>query len=273
MKYALFIDADGTLINTRGIIPQSAKYALDKAKENGHYLFLSTGRCLAEINQSILSIGFSGLIASAGCYVKNGDRVLRNLVFEQSDLEELLEFALNNRLAVCFEAAHGLYVSKEYMDVMTMAFESEEGFDNSEFYDFKKLFIPLDANVQIHDVSKISFMCAKNKYYEVKNSFSKKYDIVDSSMGNLNNDLVHGEIALKNIHKASAIKLITDDLNEDLKIMALGDSENDVEMLKYADIGIAMGNASKICKDAADEVTDNVDNDGLYKALMAHNLF
>ena len=51
------------------------------------------------------------------------------------------------------------------------------------------------------------------------------------------------------------------------EIMAFGDAENDIEMLQYAQIGVAMGNADDEVKEAADYVTDMVDSDGIYKAL------
>lgn len=47
----------------------------------------------------------------------------------------------------------------------------------------------------------------------------------------------------------------------------MGDSENDLTMLEYAEISVAMGNGVKEVKEKADYVTDKIDNDGLYKAF------
>lgn len=52
-----------------------------------------------------------------------------------------------------------------------------------------------------------------------------------------------------------------------------GDSENDLPMLEYADISVAMGNGVKEVKEKADYVTDKIDNDGLYKAFKYLKLF
>jgi Cof subfamily protein (haloacid dehalogenase superfamily) len=49
--------------------------------------------------------------------------------------------------------------------------------------------------------------------------------------------------------------------------LALGDGNNDVEVLQFAGIGVAMGNACQACKDAADFVTDDIDKDGWANAL------
>ena len=54
--------------------------------------------------------------------------------------------------------------------------------------------------------------------------------------------------------------------------MAIGDGENDIGMISYAGIGVAMGNASDEVKNAADYVTDTVDEDGLANALRHFGL-
>ena len=56
------------------------------------------------------------------------------------------------------------------------------------------------------------------------------------------------------------------------EIIAFGDGENDMDMLRYAGIGVAMGNASETVKSAADYVTDHIDDDGIEKALKHFNL-
>ena len=49
--------------------------------------------------------------------------------------------------------------------------------------------------------------------------------------------------------------------------MAVGDQDNDIEMLKAAGIAVAMGNGTEELKKIADYVTDTVDNDGVVKAV------
>jgi hydroxymethylpyrimidine pyrophosphatase-like HAD family hydrolase len=51
-------------------------------------------------------------------------------------------------------------------------------------------------------------------------------------------------------------------------IVAFGDSGNDIDMMERAGLGIAMGNGSKECREAADYVTEDISDDGLYKALV-----
>ena len=49
--------------------------------------------------------------------------------------------------------------------------------------------------------------------------------------------------------------------------VAFGDGGNDLPMIREAGIGVVMGNASQTVKDAADHVTNSVDDDGIYQAL------
>ena len=50
--------------------------------------------------------------------------------------------------------------------------------------------------------------------------------------------------------------------------MAFGDGENDVDMFRVVGTAVCMGNGCQEAKDAADYVTDDIDNDGIWKALV-----
>ena len=54
--------------------------------------------------------------------------------------------------------------------------------------------------------------------------------------------------------------------------MAFGDGENDIRMLKFVGIGVALGNAKDALKEIADYVTADIDDDGIEKALKHFNL-
>jgi HAD superfamily hydrolase (TIGR01484 family) len=86
-RKAVFIDVDGTLVNDRGVVPGSARRAVSEARANGHLMFLSTGRSMAEIWPEIREIGFDGYIA--GAYVEAGDEVLVHHHLSQAVLAEL----------------------------------------------------------------------------------------------------------------------------------------------------------------------------------------
>ncbi len=75
------------------------------------------------------------------------------------------------------------------------------------------------------------------------------------------------ELLACGISKASGMKTAAEHFGFSLaQTAAFGDGDNDADMLKEADIGIAMGNATEACKEAADYLTGTIENDGLYDA-------
>ena len=69
-KKILFFDIDGTLIAFDGIFPESAKQALKKAQQNGHEIFLCSGRNRCQIDPVLAEFGFDGYVTSAGADVE-----------------------------------------------------------------------------------------------------------------------------------------------------------------------------------------------------------
>jgi len=73
--------------------------------------------------------------------------------------------------------------------------------------------------------------------------------------------------------KEFGIRKLAEELGYDLKdVYAFGDALNDMEMIKVAGVGIAMGNAKEELKAIADYVTDDINNDGIMKALKHFKL-
>ena len=84
---------------------------------------------------------------------------------------------------------------------------------------------------------------------------------------------VSGEISIKGIHKADAADILLKHIGlEDVSTIAIGDSDNDIELLQHVDIGISMGNGTDKCKAACDEITADVEHDGLYQSFIKHHL-
>ncbi|MEO8518979.1 MAG: HAD hydrolase family protein, partial [Dermatophilaceae bacterium] len=78
------------------------------------------------------------------------------------------------------------------------------------------------------------------------------------------------DINPEGVSKASALEMVRRRLGvEPAETTAVGDQRNDIEMLRWAARGVAMGNAPDEVKDAADEVTQGVDEDGLVPILKS----
>jgi hydroxymethylpyrimidine pyrophosphatase-like HAD family hydrolase len=77
----------------------------------------------------------------------------------------------------------------------------------------------------------------------------------------------HSDVLYANGSKEARKIEWVDKLINFCQTMAFGDGGNDITMLKYVALGVAMGNANPEVKAIADYVTDDVDNDGILKAL------
>jgi hydroxymethylpyrimidine pyrophosphatase-like HAD family hydrolase len=78
------------------------------------------------------------------------------------------------------------------------------------------------------------------------------------------------DINPEGVSKASALELVRRNLQvEPIHTIACGDQRNDLEMLHWAAWGVAMGNAPDQVKAIADEVTGDVDDDGLVPVVEA----
>ena len=82
------------------------------------------------------------------------------------------------------------------------------------------------------------------------------------------NDKYSGEITVEGVNKATGMEYVLKHYGlTQADSVAFGDGPNDLDMLSYANLGIAMGNAIADAKEAADYVTDDIYHDGIYKAM------
>jgi hydroxymethylpyrimidine pyrophosphatase-like HAD family hydrolase len=71
------------------------------------------------------------------------------------------------------------------------------------------------------------------------------------------------DLAPKGVSKASGVAYVAERLGIDASdVLALGDGRNDIELLRWAGRGVAMGQAVQPVRDAADDVTAGVNEDG-----------
>ena len=70
-KKVVFLDVDGTMVNEKGEIPESAQYAVRTAQANGHRMVVCSGRSRFQIYDALLELGFSGIVGGAGAFVED----------------------------------------------------------------------------------------------------------------------------------------------------------------------------------------------------------
>lgn len=263
----VFLDIDGTMINFQGQILPSTVSALTAAKRNGHVLVICSGRSRFQIDARLLAMGFQGIVGSAGAYVEyEGQEVFHHFI-EREHLRRLCDFMEQHQVAYSMQASTG-FVVNEYSRQMLVQMREYNGGDRSGEH-LKKVIATMEVRPDVWNCP----FCEKANYHhaplpltEVKKILGPYFDIVSMSFDKP--DPYSGEISVAGINKAAGMAhfLEASGMAQEQSI-ALGDGSNDVEMLEYAGIGVAMGNAREEARHAADYITDDIDKDGLAKAF------
>lgn len=265
MAKLICVDVDGTLISEAQVVPESAKAALRWAHANGHYLMVCTGRSLPEIYPEFWDLGFQGIIAGAGSYVRVGQDVLQDLRIEHEDIEWATEVFRSHGAIWMWQGPDEFCPGPDFFLTFTGSADGRGTAWESyaeQIAPYLQLKIPTTTSKGIfivpggtrEDVEKIA--------EELRAKFQVVHGSVDAEHGAV------GEILMNGLTKEVGIRLAAEHLGVPMEqTVAIGDSFNDVEALRAAGTGIAMGNASDAVKSYADLVTDHIDNDGLAKAL------
>ncbi|PPG28635.1 Cof-type HAD-IIB family hydrolase [Pseudoclavibacter sp. RFBG4] len=264
-RRAIFLDIDGTLTTDLGDVPDSAHSAIKQAQSNGHLVFLATGRSPLEIDARVDAVGFDGMVAGAGAYVRyNGTWIVdRHLTEAEAvsvtrTLDELgVDYSLQGRHAMHTTVGHRLRMRRVLAQL---------GFTDIESTGLKHHVID-SGPLRLDQTAKIVFSSDdETTFVRVEEHLGNDYAIVGGTMPGLGGG--GGEISMLGVHKAAAIEELLPELGLTLEdAIAVGDSGNDLEMLVACGVGVAMGNGTPAAKDAADIVTASVDEDGLRAAF------
>ncbi|KAB7665890.1 Cof-type HAD-IIB family hydrolase [Bacillus sp. B1-b2] len=277
MQAIIFMDIDGTLVNDNGVIPASATLAIKKARENGHLVFICTGRSKAELFPEILEVGFDGIIGAAGGYIEMDEEVLLHERVKREDVQHLVEFFNKNGIDFYLESNGGLFASKNckshiqgiidalLLDQPDAREEVEKGLQ--PFHD-----VLVEAEDLLRDdINKISFLGSDVAIEVIRQEFEKNFHVIPSTVPMFGNN--SGELSVPGIHKATAIEKLLQHLKLDKEnTYAYGDGLNDIEMLEYVKYGVAMGNAKELVKKSADDITGTPDEDGIYQSFIKYGL-
>lgn len=256
MIKAVFFDIDGTLVsfNTHSV-PKSTLVALDKLKRNGIKTFIATGRSWGQLKLLEDFPAFDGYILLNGSYCRSaeGEVIYKNLI-PRDDLERLVEF----------HKEHPFPIEFVYADRETMTNANQVVIDA-----WAHVNIPVPPIVPIEDCPKdevfqLSFFLNHEQEDELKPV--KRFMPGCTSMGW---SPVFYDVVPKGSCKSVGIDKIIAHYGIRLdETLAFGDGGNDIDMIKHAAIGVAMGNAGDSVKEAADYVTTTVDEDGILNALI-----
>ncbi len=272
----IFIDVDGTLLDYEAKLPESADKAVKQARANGHKVYICTGRSEGEIYDYIWEIGLDGMIGGNGTYVKDGDTVVFDQHISAEDERHIVDWLQDRGLEFYLEANSGLYASRNFEtrgEPVIAEYSRRKGKPNADSMKVRDVFPEMiyGADLYRDDINKVSFIL--ESYADHLASIKEFPDLKCGTWGGAGEIALFGDIGVNAISKDTAIQMLLDHLGADIEdTIAFGDAKIDIPMLEYCHIGVAMGSGGDECKEAADYVTDGVEEDGLYNAFRHFGL-
>lgn len=254
-KHLLFFDIDGTLRDEQtGFVSSKTREAVRAARANGHFAFLNTGRSFAELDSDILEVGFDGLVCGCGTYVSFGEQILvKEEISGQKayDILKLLQLA----------GVQGLLEGEEY-------FYTSRTADHKTLLQVIEGFGP-EVNTRLRymedELPKFQKMSV---WLGPDHKFSLFQDALKEEFDFIRRESDFYEVIPKGYSKATGIAYLAEYLGVDPKhTVAVGDSTNDLSMLQYAGLSIAMGNSKASVKEKVKFVTKSVEDEGIFYAL------
>jgi Cof subfamily protein (haloacid dehalogenase superfamily) len=276
MGKILFLDVDGTLVNYENKLPESAIKAIRKARENGHKVYICTGRSKAEVYQELWDIGLDGMIGGNGSYVEDHGQVVLHQLITKEQSKKIVDWLLSRGLEFYLESNSGLYASKNFEtrgESTIKEYIKRKGRDDADKITVRDVFPEMIFGGDLYrdDLNKVSYIL--NSYQDYLDTKAEFPDLQSGTWGGKGEDVLFGDLGVKDISKAYAIEQLLSYIGADIEdTIAFGDAEVDIPMFEYCKYGVAMGNGRAKIKEIADYITDDVDNDGLYNAFVKLNL-
>ncbi|MBD7915128.1 HAD family phosphatase [Clostridium sp. Sa3CUN1] len=271
----IIMDVDGTLTNSKKLIPEETKSALIKAQENGAILVLASGRPtsgLMDFAKELNMEHYHGLLVSF-----NGSMVIdcetNNILFNETmkveDGQAVLEHMKKFNVKPMINKDNYMYVNDVFDNEIKIngepfniiQYESRGGKfklcekdDLASFADY-----PLNKILIAGDPEYL-----KENYQYIMEPFKDKLSCMFTAP-------FYFEFTANGIDKAKALDTVLTPMGYTKEEMiAFGDGHNDASIIKYAGIGVAMGNAVEELKSIADEITLSNEENGIAVSLRKH---
>lgn len=267
-KKVVFLDIDGTLIMRDGTLPDSAREALRQARQNGHEMVICTGRSYTQVVPVLNLTDFDGIVCSAGANVRRGGEIVWRGAMDPERVRDMVEFFRKHELSYFLQAESGIYAEQYCVDNIKDAFASV-GFSPEMVKEAFGETTLLEHPEETPYIEKCCYFQSPLEASVVQEALGPYYQVVDSSYKVTR--FCDGEICKEGCNKATGMQHYLEAAgipHEDS--IAFGDGPNDMEMVEYAAIGVAMGNGTDQLKAVADRICAPIDQEGLateFKAL------
>ncbi len=259
MKKLLFFDIDGTLLDeSNQEVPKSTMTALQKAQENGHLVFINTGRSFTAVPNIIKNMNIDGYVCGCGGYLSYHGEVLQDTTLDIALCQQLVQKLNECKLSAVLESTNCIYFDtnniNERVEGFRQSLKTEDTICASwdqENLQFDKLTVFLNEDSQ----------------------FEPFYETFKDQLHFIQRDETFYEIIPTHISKATGIAYFLDYFNLPFDCAyAFGDSANDLAMLEYVKHSIAMGVSHPDVLKTCEYVTTNLEDDGIQHALEHYGI-
>ncbi len=259
-KKLVALDVDGTLLHYDGHLSSAVRDAVRAVEAAGHHVSIATGRSVLGVMEvaRLLGIDRGMAVASNGAVIleldpdePGGHRVLETVTFDPAPVLAALEDAWPDAVVAVEEVGIGSKVSAPFPDGELLGRQRVVSWDELASEPTTRVtfrsptgttedFLDLAPRLGLHGVN---------------------YGVGYSAWLDINPEGVSKGSALEQVRRRFGV--------EPAATVAIGDHRNDLEMLRWAARGVAMGQAPADVQAVADEVTKTIDEDGAVPILRS----
>ncbi|GAB6100130.1 Cof-type HAD-IIB family hydrolase [Halanaerocella petrolearia] len=261
MDYKLLaIDLDDTLLGQDLQIAEQTKKLIRQAREKGVKVVVATGRMYSSALPYLKELNLKGAaITYNGALIKetSSDEIVYHKPVPLKLAYQIVDYVKQNDLHLNLYIDDLLYVNKL-------------GF-GADYYEkisgIKPILINQDLD-EFLDQPSTKLLIVEEDLDKVDQTLTDLQDKLGSDLHITASKDHFVEIMNQQVSKADALSQLADelDINSD-QILAIGDSYNDLEMIEYAGLGVAVDNARDQLKEVADHITSSNDEGGVAEAI------
>ncbi len=276
MYKLIAFDLDGTLINRKHTISRKTIKAIEDAKKQGVFITIATGRFFGSASAIAKKLRVNApMIANDGAQIQDvfTGRVVS---FTPIKRETCLKVAgiLKNYPSVevqFFSKNRKIYIGKNFKINQLKKYFRRKRFSIMGFVNYLRDFV-LGPVVQVEAIDNIGSMLEDDVAKVVVSGDPSQIQRLKIQLQEELHDKItitsaiqnYIDILEKGVSKARGLHILAEELGiKRDEIVAVGDNFNDIDMIKYAGLGVAMGNAPEEVKRAARQVISNNDGDGI----------
>ena len=267
MKYKLIaIDLDGTLLNEEKKVPTENKVILKELINRDIEVVIATGRRYYSAKKLIkdLEMDNTTIMANNGTIVRDmkTDQLITTRYFDHEDFYSLIREGKERKLHAITHVDHYL----EGYDILVELEKTDKRYKNY-LNDVYNRYRNIDDLLKYSNPKALAivYTAGFEELKEFQNSLNLKYKGKYNAylMHNLTN--VGTMLEIINARGSKWISLNEHAMKKGIKrdeIIAIGDDNNDIEMIKNVGLGIAMKNATREVKSVSDMITEKTNNEG-----------